>query len=774
MPKCLVIVESASKAKTIQKYLNDSPELKHLGDFEVLASLGHVMDLPMKKMGVNLTTWKTEYTVNEQRKSVIDKIVSTSKKATRVYIASDPDREGEAIAQHLFELLESHKQVSRVAFNEITMEALTKAILEPRSLDKDLIEAQETRRILDRVVGYESSPLIWRRFATTKLSAGRVQSAALKLIVDRYEAFVKHEFSKVWHLEGKFALDNWKEPLVAKHFVKNDKGHSEFIREDDVTKMMSTLKKSNNKSNECSWKIVMTKREAKRRPPAPLTTSTLQQEVYSKHGIPIAMTMSFAQQLYEAGYITYMRTDSTNLSKDAQNKISNWIRENVGEDMVQPRIYKTKVANAQEAHEAIRPTKIGTRSQDLKGAKIQEGHRKVYEIIWRRAVASQMKDALFMELQYTIENHMSELKSHQFRGSQDVLIEPGYMAVLHPEMKVSQSAINGLEELMEASTKEGVCIEPIEFLFDADVVRPTPLFQEPSLVKTLEKESIGRPSTYASILKKLYDRAYVLKGPSPAHVEQVMHKKIVWGSDNSVKIEETEETKTIGGKENNLLIPTSLGQRVSVYLEEVLPIMVESEFTAKMENELDEISRGELSKETMLDTFYKKFHPFVEKAFEIQKKIAAEKKKEAKENPKEKTELTPSNVLKEFGTLHANIVQTRFGPALFHTEEKRFVSIIPLLQWKKKLLDEITQTDVRFLLKMPIKIEETDIEIHMGRYGLYLKKPDENIHLPKQMWDKVYTNDISRNEIEAVIKEANENPPKKRTFRKKFSKKKSN
>lgn len=750
----LVIVESASKAKTIQKYLNSADALAQLGEFEVIASLGHVMDLPMKDMGVNLDTWRAQYVLNETRRGVVEKIQGLARKAKRIYIASDPDREGEAIAKHLIDILEENGvkgELIRVAFHEITQEALVEAILHPRKLDKDLIEAQESRRILDRVVGYESSPLLWRRFATTKLSAGRVQSAALKMIVDRYKAYTKHEFMKVWTLEGFFEMKGWRDRLAVKHFKTKDSSRFVWDKEENIDEMLRILKGSRG----AEWTIEFQKKTKERKPPAPLTTSTLQQEVYHKHSIPIDKTMRLAQELYEAGHITYMRTDSTNLSKSAQQKIATWVTENFTKDMVSLRTFKTRIANAQEAHEAIRPTHVEKRGSDFTGRRaMTEAHRKVYDIIWRRSIASQMKEAVLIEVEYVIRCTESELKKHEFRGSHDVLVEPGFLAVLQPEWKVQPGQLEALENLIALG--ENAVIKPIEFLFDGNVTRPEPLFQEPSIVKMLEKEGIGRPSTYASILKKISGKGYIMKGPAPAHVEQVTHKKLEWGT-GPAKMSEVEETVTIGGKESNLLIPTSLGIRVIEYLDEILSIMVEKGFTAKMEDELDEISRGELSKQEMLNAFYKTFHPKIEQALDVQKRIAKEKKKERDEakasgkvleesGPKE-----PSNVLKAFETLHANVVQTRYGPAMFDLREKKFVSVTPLLQWKKKSLEELTQKDARFLLRLPLRVEGTEFEIHMGRYGLYVKRNGVNMKLSRKVWDLVYEGNFTQKDIESNV-----------------------
>jgi len=727
----LVIVESASKAKTIQGYLNRSSALKEAGleEFQVVASLGHVMDLPMKTMGVHLTTWVPEYTVNESRKAIVDKLLQMGTKASRIYLAADPDREGEAIADHLATLFLRAKvpkdKLARVAFNEITEEALVEAILNPRALDRDLIEAQETRRILDRVVGYESSPLLWRRFSTTQLSAGRVQSAALKMIVDRYNAFTNHTYQHYWALEGRFRLPSGKQKTADMELTARAIEPKEWDTEDAVANELKTLTKK------FQWTIELQQKTGHRRPPAPLTTSSMQQEAATKHGLPISMTMQLAQELYEKGHITYMRTDSTALSKGAQSKILSWITETYGKEMTQGRIYKTKVANAQEAHEAIRPTDVTVRSTDLD--KMTPGHRKLYDLIWRRTVASQMKDATVMTIEYRITGRRAkDTKVYVFQGSDEVITDLGYIAVLQPDTKVEPAKIKELERLMSY----GGSVEPMSFVFNGNITRPDPLFMEPSLVKLLEKKGIGRPSTYAPTLKKLFSKGYVYKGAAPAHVDTVTHHRVDWQNGAWTK-SQTEESLTVGGKETSALVPSSLGIRVIEYLDEILEKVVDAEFTAQMEKKLDEISRGEYSKKDMLDKFYNAFHQDIENAQAVQKEYAARPKTG---EPKAEAELAPTNILKPFESLGANVVQTRYGPALYVLKAKRFISITPLLQWRKKTLDELNQSDVRFLMRLPLTVDGTAMEIHMGRYGLYIKNNGESMKLGRACWDDIYKN----------------------------------
>lgn len=732
----LVVVESASKAKTIQTYLNRSERLKASGaggTFKVMASMGHVMDLPPKKMGVETKGWEAEYVVTERGAETVRKLVGEARGAERIYLAADPDREGEAIAHHLKTVFERagipEGRMVRVAFHEITEEALVEAVLNPRAMDRDLIEAQEARRILDRVVGYEASPLLWRRFATTQLSAGRVQSAALKWIVERHQAFLEHTYEPYWTLEGQFELLG-KLPVTARAVTPE-----RWTDEGEIRKALAQLKKKG------KWTVEMTQKMGTRRPPAPFTTSSLQQEAATKHGFSIESTMQIAQKLYEMGAITYMRTDSTTLSKTAQSQILKWIGDTYGEGMAQARTYKTKVANAQEAHEAIRPTDVGRRAADLefaaaaKGAGGAEGMRKLYELIWRRTVASQMKEASVRVVTYRIGRSGLDIV---FQGSEEVLTELGFLTVLQPEAKVEPRLLAGLDALMAGN---GGTVEPIGFEFKGHVTRPEPLYQEASLVKQLEKKGIGRPSTFAPILKKLMQKGYVYKGAAPAHVETVSHYRMSVGTGSDIKTE--EESLTIGGKETSALVPSSLGIRVVEYLDEALAKVVDANFTARMEQQLDDISRGELSKVEMLDTFYRSFHPDVERAMAIQKTFSdsAKKDKKAKEGTEANAELAPSNVLMPFESLGANVVQTRYGPALYITAQKAFVSVTPLLQWRKKTLEELTQTDVRFLMKLPLAVEGTGMEIWMGRYGLYVKNEGVSMKLNRGCWDAIYKNE---------------------------------
>jgi DNA topoisomerase-1 len=732
----LVIVESAAKAKTIQKYLNEIPELQKKGNFHVIASLGHVSDLPPKELGIDTTKWTAEYMAIPAKKAVISKLQQEAKKADVIYLASDLDMEGEAIANHLKNMLKV-PNAHRITFNEITKSALKEAVLNPRRINNDMVHAQEARRILDRVVGYELSPLLWHRFATGSLSAGRVQSVALKMVVDKAKEAKEHEPVPYWNLDGVFDLVETGAALEAKAYPHDDDNIAVWDSEKD---MIAVVKHLSKKSSKCVWTASFQQKEAKRNPSAPFTTSSLQQEAYARLGLPAKRTIQIAQGLYEAGYITYMRTDSPALSQDAQHNIQQLIRDMFGSQNVHPRVFKAKAANAQEAHECIRPSKVDVLSKDLDGDNIQPIHKKLYDLIWRRAVASQMAPAIFAEVQYTISSNCC---TEVFKGKHSVLVEEGYLKVYNPDQKANKKDLDKWADLLAKGT---VQVHANTFTAQGDVTRPPSLYNEPTLVKTLEKEGIGRPSTYATIIDKLFAKGYVIKGSNP---QQTVHVSSFKWTKGSLAIDKEEDTLLIGGKDTDHFVPSSLGERVAEYLYETVPFLLNKRFTSQMEEQLDEISDGKKDKRKVLDEFYKPFHGAVEKAQAEHKKIAAEKRKEKKKSG-EKAPSGPKNVLRDFERLGIQVVQTRYGPALFKSSEQRFASVIPFMQWKEKTIEELTERDARFLMSLPITFAETMRQVVMGRYGLYVKDGDNNLPLPKELWDKAYAGDLAPKDITSI------------------------
>ncbi len=545
----LLIVESPSKAKTIEKYLE--------GAFTVRASVGHIRDLPKSnKKAIDIEAgFVPHYEISKGKEKIVHELQGLAEKATEILLATDPDREGEAIAWHIETLLKEDKKVkapiARVAFHEITKEAVEEALKHPREIDTDLRKAQEARRVLDRLVGYDLSGLIWKK-VRYGLSAGRVQSPALRIIMERereIRAFVPEKFWKILGLfetekKDKITLTCSEEPRDEKLFEK----------------IMTEGKKG-------SWIVKGVKEnEQKRSPRAPFTTSTLQQTASSRLGYSPSRTMQIAQKLYEAGHITYMRTDSTNISTVAQGQILSFVKKEYGNNYAEARIYKTKSKNAQEAHEAIRPTHI---------EKLQAGtddQSKLYRLIWERAVSSQMTDAKLLKTKITA-NIEGNVDIPDFGATGSRLLFPGWLAV--------DTGARG-EDVELPLCKEGEKLKLLGLSGEEKFTEPLGRYSEAGLVKELEARGIGRPSTYASIMRTIEDRGYVKK-------------------------------------EGKTLFPTDVGEVVSDFLEKHFANYISDTFTAEMEDELDEISRGEREYEKTLKDFYIPFSKDVKSKEKLEK-----------------------------------------------------------------------------------------------------------------------------------------------------------
>ncbi len=557
----LLIVESPSKAKTIEKYLD--------GAFTVRASVGHIRDLPKSnKQAIDIEAgFVPHYEISKGKEKVVHELQSLAEKATEIMLATDPDREGEAIAWHIEELLKQDKKVKapikRVAFYEITKEAVEEALKHPRAIDTHLRRAQEARRVLDRLVGYDLSGLIWKK-VRYGLSAGRVQSPALRIIMERereIRAFVPEKF---WRISGLFETQ------------KKEKINLDCSKEPRDEKLVEEIMDAGKDGN---WLVSGVKEsEQKRSPRAPFTTSTLQQTASSRLGYSPSRTMQIAQKLYESGHITYMRTDSTNLSKTAQDQIVAMVEKKYGKEYAEAHIYKTKSKNAQEAHEAIRPTHI-----EVLEAGTDE-QQKLYRLIWERTVSSQMTDAKLLKTKVSahIEGH-EDLPDFSANGSR--LLFPGWLAV-------DKDARGDDVELPEC--KVGEKLKLLDLIREEKFTEPLGRYSEAGLVKELEARGIGRPSTYASIMRTLEERGYVKK-------------------------------------EGKTLFPTDTGEVVSDFLEKNFPTYISDTFTAEMEDKLDDISRGEREYEKTLKDFY---GPFLKEVKEKDKLEKATNLGDAPENIK--------------------------------------------------------------------------------------------------------------------------------------------
>lgn len=681
MGKNLVIVESPAKAKTIEGFLGK--------DFVVKSSFGHVRDLVKKGYGVDVeNNFTPTYEVQPDKQKVIADLKKLSKDAEMVWLASDEDREGEAISWHLYETLKlDAKKTKRIVFHEITKPAIQKAIQNPRSIDINLVNAQQARRVLDRLVGFELSPILWKKVRPS-LSAGRVQSVAVRLIVEREREIMNFESTSAFKVNAIFT--------VGKSSVKAE-----------LDKRFPTEKEANNFLTAClhaSYTIssVETK-PSKRSPAAPFTTSTLQQEAARKLGFSVAQTMMVAQRLYEAGKITYMRTDSVNLSETALEQAREAISNNYGKEYHHQRTYKTKSKGAQEAHEAIRPTYIA--NQSVAG---ERNEQRLYELIWKRTIASQMADA---ELEKTTAKIAVSGASEVFVAQGEVLKFDGFLKVY-------------LEGTDDEENEENSSILPpmnvgdkLSYSEMAAVQRFThhpARYTEASLVKKLEELGIGRPSTYAPTISTVQKRGYVEKTDREGTPRNYTVLSI---ANNSVKKEvKTENT----GAEKAKLFPTDIGMVVNDFLIQYFPEIMDFHFTAKVEEEFDEIAEGKLDWTNMLKDFYKPFHKTVEKTTDNSERASGERVLGV--DP-----VSGKPVLVRIG---------RFGPlaqigeTIEGSEEKpKFASLR-----KDQRMELITLEEALDLFKLPMSLgdyEGKEVIVGVGRFGPYVKWEDQYISIPR-------------------------------------------
>ena len=572
MTKSLVIVESPAKAKTIKKYLGKG--------FNVLASYGHVRDLLPKEGAVDPAhDFDMKYQLIEKNEKHVDAIAKALKKVDNLYLATDPDREGEAISWHLYEILKERnllkdKQVGRVAFNEITKRAINEAVSHPRELSDDLIHAQLARRALDFLVGFNLSPLLWKKIRRG-LSAGRVQSPALRLIVEREIEIENFKPREYWTIEAEVESDKQEFTAKLSHLKGNKLSQFSINNEQKARDAEQALNDA--AAGQLTVKKV-DKKKRKRNPTAPFTTSTLQQEASRKLGFTAKKTMSIAQQLYEGidiggetvGLITYMRTDSVSLAQEALDEIRTYIKDKYGADNLpnEPRIFKTKSKNAQEAHEAVRPTSVNHEPAAIK-SHLSKDQNRLYDLIWKRTVACQMIHATMDTVAVDLEAGVGNI----FRANGSTLVSPGFMAVY--QESVDDSKARDDKERLLPPMQEGDTVKLLKILPEQHFTEPPPRYSEASLVKSLEEHGIGRPSTYASIISTLQSREYV-----------EMDKK--------------------------RFIPTDVGRIVNKFLTEHFTQYVDYDFTAHLEDDLDAISRGEMDWKKTMQAFWKPFKKLVE------------------------------------------------------------------------------------------------------------------------------------------------------------------
>ena len=687
MQKNLVIVESPAKAKTIEKFLGKG--------YKVLSSYGHIRDLKKKEFSIDIAhDFKPDYEIPGEKKELVKKLKEEAEKADVVWLASDEDREGEAIAWHLYEVLQlKPENTKRIVFHEITKGAILKAIENPRNIDINLVDAQQARRVLDRIVGFELSPVLWKKVKPA-LSAGRVQSVAVRLIVEREREIQAFKSEAAYRITAVFLVPDTDGKMVELR--------AELARriktKEEARKLLEACKQATFTINDVST------RPLKKSPAAPFTTSTLQQEAARKLGFTVAQTMMVAQHLYESGQITYMRTDSVNLSELAINGSKAAIAQLMGERYVHPRHFATKTKGAQEAHEAIRPT-------DMSNSKIEGSaqEKRLYDLIWKRTIASQMADA---ELEKTTVTISISHSADTFTATGEVVKFDGFLRV-YKESYDDENEQGDDEARMLPPLKKGQSLQRQNITATERFTQHPPRYTEASLVRKLEELGIGRPSTYAPTISTIQQREYVVKGDKPGEERSFNTLTL---KDNAIS--DTDSTE-ITGAEKSKLLPTDIGTVVNDFLLEYFPGILDYNFTANVEKQFDEIAEGEEQWTTILKHFYTQFHPSVENT------LATKSAHKAGERILGNEPKTGKQVSVKIG---------RFGPVVQigtseDDEKPRFA------QLKKDMsIETITLEEALDLFKLPRTLGEFEgktVTIGNGRFGPYIYNNGKYTSLPK-------------------------------------------
>ena len=773
MAKNLLIVESPAKAKTIEKILGD--------DFEVKSCYGHIRDLEKEEMGIDIkNNYTPRYIVPQDKEKVVKELKSVAKKSGEIWLATDEDREGEAISWHLCEVLGlDPKTTKRIVFHEITKPAIRKAVENPRTVDMNLVNAQQARRVLDRIVGFELSPVLWRKMSMkNNLSAGRVQSVAVRLIAEREREINAFTAVSAFKIEAQFTAKDLSDKNV--NFTAEGKKYSGAQDAEDF--LNSCIGASYSVSD-------IQVKPGKKSPAAPFTTSTLQQEASRKLGYSVSRTMLLAQKLYESGKITYMRTDSVNLGETAMDDIKNQIVSQFGNNYYQPRKYKNKNESAQEAHEAIRPTYM--ENQTVEDADC----RRLYDLIWKRSMACQMADA---ELEKTIARISISTNKEELTASGEVLKFDGFLKVYREDRDEEDMSEEEQQEGMLPPLKVGQQLPLNEMKAIERFSRPLPRYTEASLVKKLEELGIGRPSTYAPTISTILKRGYVEKRDKEAVKRDF--RIFTLKSDKISKLTEQENT----GAEKSKLFPSDLGLVVTDFLKQYFDDIMDYNFTARIEEEFDEVATGKMKWNSMIEDFYIPFKKDVEKTIETAERIKGERelgvdpntgKKvvarmgrygpmvqigsvEDEEKPQfaklktgqsietisfdEAMELfkLPRN-LGQFEEKDVTVNIGRFGPYIAH--DGKFYSLGKDLDPYTISLEEaipivIEKRDAKE--KRTIKIfEKEKIQVLRGPYGPYIKQGLRNYKLSKDQQEKAA--DLTLEEVLKTIEELKANPPKK-------------
>lgn len=703
----LVIVESPAKAKTIQKFLGDG--------YEVKSSFGHIRDLQDKKLSVDVEKGFTpEYVVPADKKKVVGELRKAAEKASTVWLASDEDREGEAISWHLFETLGLKKeQTRRIVFHEITKDAIVNAVRNPRSIDMNLVNAQQARRVLDRLVGFELSPILWRKIQP-KLSAGRVQSVALRLVVEREKEIMAFRNEAYYKVEAVFHPDGYAESVKVKAILDT---------------RFKTIDEARGFLQDCIGAAFtvsdVEKKEANRFPAAPFTTSTLQQEAARKLRFPVSTTMRVAQSLYERGLITYMRTDSTNLSSLALGTARKFIIENFGEEYSKTRQFKTHSKGAQEAHEAIRPTFI--ENTEIEGTAQEQ---KLYNLIWKRTVASQMADAKVLNTALKI---ASDKRPEKFNAQATQVLFDGFLKIY---MEGTDNQESEEDEVMLPDLQTGTRMTDKGILAECKFTAAPQRYSEATLVKKLEELGIGRPSTYAPTIATLTTgRGYIVKGDKDG-------KKVVVNDlelkDGTVK--DVTRTESIGAERGKLL-PQEIGMIVTDYLEKYFTDIVDYDFTANVEKDFDQIAGGNLVWNEVIAGFYSPFHKKVEEVL---------------------NDGNYSHVSKDLGTDgDGNRFVAKFGKFGPFIQKGEGENVQYASLGKGQLIEDLTLEDALKLFQLPRtvgKYKDVDVVALKGRFGPFIKYGDKNFSIPRGKDPLIITLEECSGIIEEGLNKSAANP----------------
>ncbi|WP_319479883.1 type I DNA topoisomerase [uncultured Draconibacterium sp.] len=777
MHKNLVIVESPAKAKTIEGFLGEG--------YVVTSSMGHVRDLEKKDFGIDIeNNYQPRYKVSSDKKKIVTELKKLAKEAETVWLASDEDREGEAIAWHLKEVLKlKDDKTKRIVFHEITKDAITRAVKNPRDIDQHLVNAQQARRVLDRIVGFEVSPVLWKKVKPS-LSAGRVQSVAVRLIVER-EREIRDFKSETWFRVNGYFL------------VPDENGNTTELKA-ELSKRFKTRDEANAFLEKCKtaeFKVSdVVKKPGKRSPAQPFTTSTLQQEASRKLGFSVSQTMAVAQRLYESGKITYMRTDSVNLSGLALNTSKQKITELHGENYVKIRKFKNKSKGAQEAHEAIRPTYM--ENQTVAGSSQEQ---RLYELIWKRTIASQMADAILERTNVTIDVSNAPEK---FQATGEVIVFDGFLKV-YIESTDDENA-NGSGQTLIPPMHVNDLLEMTSVVSTQRFSQRPPRYTEASLVKRLEELGIGRPSTYAPTITTVQNRNYVVKEERPG-VER--NYNVLTLKDGKIKEEEKTE---ITGAEKNKLFPTDIGIVVNDFLMDNFDEIMDYNFTANVEKEFDDIADGKMVWNEMIDKFYRPFHGKVEHALENAERSKGERilgvdpktgkevsvkigrfgplaqlgevsQEEGAEKPQFSSLRTGQHIetitleealdlfklpreLGEYEDKKVTVAIGRFGPYVRH--DNKFVSLgkeddpySVQLDRAVELIEAKREKDRKAVIK--IFDEDAELQLLNGRWGPYIKHGKKNYKIPKT----AKAEELSFEDCMKIIESAPE--PKSRRGRKK-------